>query len=499
MSRNPTPEQSAIIEAAGASASLMVNALAGTGKTTTLTMLAQALPAEPILALAFNKKIKEELEKKFPSNFTIMTMNGLGHKAWASTLNSKRLFLDDRKLGRITTEALKPFPDSRDAWAPIKMLVSHAMRRGLVPSQFQHAKGFFPDTPENWELLASECDADLAPDERKLARQILISSIEEGLSGKISFDDQVYLPTVFHGNFPRFNIVLVDEAQDLSPLNHMMLKKVCAGKLIVVGDPRQAIYAFRGADSKSMASIKALRSNWIELPLNTTFRCPKAVVARQQSHAPGYVAAPSNAEGVVLDWTDSSWHWEKVMTHATGKIAVLCRNNAPLVSMAFRLIRQGLGVNMLGREIGKGLELLVKKLDPSGEQSTKDFTQTLISWHETELSKAEVNEDKTKMEHVQDKFECLMAVMQGNSLRTTRELRNALQTIFEAEGTIVLASGHKSKGLEWDTVIHLDPFRIPSKFAKSESEIEQENNLRYVLETRTKHTLILANLQDFGV
>ena len=58
----PTLEQQHIIDAAKSPASLMVNALAGTGKTTTLTMLAAALPKEPSLALAFNKKIKEELD-----------------------------------------------------------------------------------------------------------------------------------------------------------------------------------------------------------------------------------------------------------------------------------------------------------------------------------------------------------------------------------------------------------------------------------------------------
>ena len=83
----PTLEQQHIIDAARSPASLMVNALAGTGKTTTLTMLAAALPKEPSLALAFNKKIKEELEKRFPPHFTVMTMNGLGHRAWSFTIN----------------------------------------------------------------------------------------------------------------------------------------------------------------------------------------------------------------------------------------------------------------------------------------------------------------------------------------------------------------------------------------------------------------------------
>jgi hypothetical protein len=45
--------------------------------------------------------------------------------------------------------------------------------------------------------------------------------------------------------------------------------------------------------------------------------------------------------------------------------------------------------------------------------------------------------------------------------------------------------------------VHLDPWRIPSRYAKTPAEIEQEHNLQYVLETRTKHTLILANVKDF--
>lgn len=497
MSRNPTAEQSAIIAAAASKASIMVNALAGTGKTTTLTMLAEALPKEPILALAFNKKIKEELAERFPSNFTIMTMNGLGHKAWAGLLNKKKLFIDDKKLSRLTTEALKPFRESQDAWASIKLLVVHAMRRGLVPSQFQHAKGFLVDTPETWATLATECDVELSPDERKLARKILISSIEEGLGGKISFDDQVYLPVVFHGNFPRYNIVLVDEAQDLSPLNHAMLRKVCGGRLIVVGDPRQAIYAFRGADSKSMGSIRALKPEWIELPLNTTFRCPKAVVARQQDHAPGYVAAPDNPEGRVIDWTNDPWTWDNVKAAQHGSLAILCRNNAPLVSMAFKLIKRGVGVTMMGREIGKGLEILTKKLETESLMPIAEFATVLHAWHETQFSLAEANDDQTKMENIQDKYECLLAVMEGQNPATSQDLRRALSTIFAAEGSIILATGHKAKGLEWGTVIHLDPWRIPSKYAKSPAEIEQEHNLRYVLETRTKHTLILASLTSF--
>lgn len=495
----PTPEQSAIIEAATQPQSLIVNALAGTGKTTTLTMLAKALPPEPALALAFNKKIKEELEKRFPKNFTVMTMNGLGHRAWSFTINKKKMLIDANKIGRLTTAALQPFPESRNQWASIKTMVVMAMQRGLVPSQFQHARSLLPDTPATWEQLDYELDSGLSPDERKLARRILIASIEEGFNGCISYDDQIYLPVVFSGAFPRFPVVLVDEAQDLSPLNHEMLRKVAAGKLIVVGDPRQAIYAFRGADHNSMNNLKALKKEWIELPLNTTFRCPQRVVDRQHVHAPQYRAAESNPMGEIVDLTGNAWTVDTLKPYATTELAILCRNNAPLLSMAFKLLRRGIGVNMLGRDIGRGLSSLCKKLSPDQSAPCADFQLVLTNWFETERSKAEVNEDAAKIDSVTDRYECIQAVIDNRKPRTVRDLIGELDNLFARDnGLVTLATGHKAKGLEWDTVLHLDPWRIPSKWAKKPDEITQEHNLRYVLETRTKHTLILANLKDFS-
>lgn len=499
----PTPEQAAIIEAAKQPQSLIINALAGTGKTTTLTMLASALPRKPSLALAFNKKIKEELENRFPPNFTVMTMNGLGHRAWSFTINKSKMMIDANKIGRLTNEALQKFPDSKEQWANIRALIVLAMQRGLVPTAFENAKGLIPDTPATWAALDEEIDAGLTSDERKLARKILTSSIEEGLAGCISFDDQIYLPVVFPGAFPKFETVLVDEAQDLSPLNHEMLRRVATGKIIAVGDPCQAIYGFRGADHDSMNNIKALRPEWIELPLNTTFRCPRLVVERQHDHALDYRAAPSNPDGSVHNlndgFTSASWNWETITDISSGSIAILCRNNAPLLSMAFKLLRHNIGVNMMGREIGKGLSNLCKKLSPDIKTPVSDFLPILSGWYENEKTKAELNENAAKVDAVTDRYECIMAVIENKNPMTVKFLIHAIDNLFAKDsGIVTLATGHKAKGLEWDTVIHLDPWRIPSKFAKKPSEIRQENNLRYVIETRTKHTLVLANLSGFG-
>ena len=89
----PTDEQQAIIDAAcGRSQSLMIRAYAGCAKTSTLELLARALPAAlQILYIVFNVKNKKEAEARFPPNVVVKTINGLGHAAWGRALGRKRL------------------------------------------------------------------------------------------------------------------------------------------------------------------------------------------------------------------------------------------------------------------------------------------------------------------------------------------------------------------------------------------------------------------------
>lgn len=508
MSHSPTAEQEAIRRAyLDSPLSIMVNAYAGTGKTSTLELLSKEISI-PALALAFNVLIKKELESRFPNNFTVKTFNGLGHGAWGSAIG-KRCEVDDRKVGKLVTEIAKAegLTLSTEAWNGVRALVDSARMSGLVPSIFPQ-KGLVHDTPETWQELNSglfpECEY---PD---LARAVLCQSIKLAMQGKIDYDDQIYMSCLFGGSFPRFPLILVDEAQDLSPLNHLMVKK-CAGptgRLIVVGDRKQAIYAFRGADSTSMDSLKALRPEWIELPLTTTFRCAKSIVARQQEHAPGYNAFHTSPEGEVLHWwkeEDPAWDWGDVKEVALqGHIAVLCRNNAPLLSLAFKLIRAGVGCHMRGREIGKGLVALSKKILKDDTLPREECLTLVDDWMARETHLAQANNKDAKVAAVTDRGECLLAVLEHPSVETAGQLRRALETLFAKDTGVTLSTIHKSKGLEWETVLVLDPWRIPSKFAQREASlgntarIEQEYNLRYVAETRAKRTLIFVNKDDFS-
>lgn len=522
----PTEEQQACIDTAkDASANIMVNAFAGCAKSTTSELMARATPVMPSLSLAFNKKIADATRARFPSHFEVLTMNGLGHRAWSRTI-SKRLTIVDKKLGKLTTEVVKATGVrlNGDEWDELRRLAQGAMMKGLVPEKFSGAgRPLLRDTEDSWQAICDDLWIQSTPTLVDLAREIITRDILAAYRGEISFDDQIYCSTMLNGAYTKFPLVMVDEAQDLSPLNHVQLARCSSDRLIVVGDPLQAIYAFRGADTQSMSRIRDLRpmESWVDLPLSTTFRCPKLVVERQQHHARGFNAAPSNPSGSIkyldpskdeerLDGASAGWTWAQIevlasRTPAAGRadIVVLCRNNAPLLSLAFKLIRQQVSVQMLGRDIGKGLQVLARKIIPEGANAGACYS-AVNAWRDKERQLAKLNQQEEKLAGIEDRAECLLATLAGANCRDREDLLRALDNIFGREvGRITLSTIHRAKGLEYDFVLHLDPWRIPSRHAQKQADLgdprqlQQEFNLQYVCETRPKHTLAMASLKHF--
>jgi superfamily I DNA/RNA helicase len=497
----PTPQQEAILSAVRDETDpVLVRARAGTGKTTTLTMMAGVMPSgSNLLALAFNVKIKKELEKRFPDWTQIMTINGLGHRAWGRAIG-KRLILDEKKLGRLVTATCREagFNADGDQWAAIRWAVSQAMLQGLIPSHYPQATGLVPDDEPTWAAIGEPMA--MTPALLGFARKALIESIREAFAGNISFDDQIYMSALFNGVFPRFQNVMVDEAQDLSRLNHIMLKKTLGpdGRPMVVGDECQSVYAFRGADHESMNLIKAMRPSWIELPLSVTFRCPRIVVDRQHAHVPDYEAHESNPLGS-FSVAPPKWDLAKLGCNSGHGVAMLCRNNAPLVTIAFKLIRDGIGCHMIGRDIGKGLKALAKKIIKP-EDMAPAMATAIAEWRDREFSIAQVKDDQAKMDRVEDQAGCLTAVLEGSQAKSGQSLFEEIEILFSKEsGAVTLSTGHRAKGLEWPIVIHLDPWRIPSKFAlKNPAALRQEMNLRYVIETRAQRSLLEANAEEYA-
>lgn len=503
----PTEEQQAIIDAArDSAASLMVKAYAGCAKTSSIKMLAPALPTRSVCAVAFNKKIAEELSAVLPPYFTCSTMNSLGHKAFGSAIG-RRLVVDGNKIGKLVTDFGKSLGSGGlvdEEWTSLRNLLVRARVVGLIPEGLPESRrSLCDDSPSGWDDIAYSAGVDLTEQLMIWARDLLKKSIALAKGGLIDYDDQIYMSTLFMGLYPKFHTVIVDESQDLSVLNHIQLRKLTSSRLICVGDPKQAIYAFRGADSSSMEKIRALRPEWIDLPLTLTFRCPKKIVQRQLSHAPGFRAAESAPEGEIVDLRHSkAWSIER----GSQISAILCRNNAPLIALAFKLIKKRIGVQVLGRDFGKSLVALLKKL--CGTEDTlrvEECARRISEWMEKEIALARAQDKDEKIAGITDRGESLLAVCDSGEVKDLSDIKSWLIELFEEQASdkVILSSIHKAKGLEWHTVLHLDSWRLPSKFARLAEDdgnpvpMEQEMNLKYVCETRAKHTLILANLENF--
>lgn len=498
----PTPEQLAIIEAVRTNAaSIMVTAYAGCAKTSTIVMAAQHIK-EPCIALAFNVKIKDDLITKLPPHFKVQTLNGLGHQALAKALN-RRLIVDSSKLYNLLKEEFRGENLTDDDFSDVLALVRAARNVGLVPLGMQ-GKGLVPDTEETWQDLAEGQMVELNNFNLDIAHRLLVLSIDRGLKGLIDFDDQVYLSVCFTGIFPRYQRLITDEAQDLSPLNHIQIRKVAyGGKIIAVGDPKQAIYAFRGADSSSMTNLRKLSPTWLDFPLTTTFRCSKAVVERQKHFVQGFNAFETNKVGAIVDLRLASWDLDNLPK--AGNLAVLCRNNAPIIAFALKLLGRGIGVAVLGRDIGKSLIKLVGKICGKDKSYPASLCAMKITeWLHKEIGKAESKGQRDRVAGLNDRAQALLAVIDYSEAKDLGEIEKKLQALFANDsGQVTLVTGHRAKGLEWDNVIHLNSNLIPSKYAKAAAEEgnmtqwEQDMNLKYVIETRAKDTLILAHLDDF--
>jgi superfamily I DNA/RNA helicase len=263
------------------------------------------------------------------------------------------------------------------------------------------------------------------------------------------------------------------------------------GRLIAVGDPFQAIYGFRGAHTGSMALLKD-EFCCKELFLSVSFRCPIAVVERARYRAPSMQYPEWAKPGLVSrmgEYTSDEFQDGDV---------VICRNNAPLFSLALKLIRAGRGISLRGNDIGKALIKVLQKLGPG--TMTKDVVlQEIANWQEEQLKKSR----PSRHAGINDRAECLRVFAEVG--QTLDESIAYATRLFDMAGPIELMTGHKSKGLEFMRVFHLDPFLIPSKFAMrcaddgDTSKLEQEKNLRYVIETRSQDSLFLIDSEDYRV
>jgi superfamily I DNA/RNA helicase len=454
----------------------IIEAVAGSGKSTTLTECSMRARCSNVL-LAFNKSIAEELKKRGVNarTFHSLTYTAVTHDRGVRHVeqNKLRMLVNDRLTGSRA--------DMYGAY--ITKLVSLGRQMGIGC--------LIPDTADAWLDIIDHHELELDKKGATVETAVELASDLLGWSNAaqmVDFDDLLYLAVRDGIALPRFDFVFIDEAQDTNAIQRALVRKILSerSRVAAVGDPAQAIYGFRGADSESMNLI-ATEFGCTRLPLTVSYRCPTSVIEHARRWVSHIEAAPGAPAGSVQSLGDK---WDNDLFQPND--LVVCRTTAPIVKLAYRLLRAGKPARIMGREIGQGLTALIKRMNV---HNIDQLDENLTEYRTRESEKAKAKGQDSKAEAIRDKVEtilCLLADLPEGE-RTVGKLLLTIERLFSgtSDQAVVLSTIHRAKGLEADTVYWLNSDDCPAKWARQDWQKQQEANLCYVATTRAKSSLVL--------
>ena len=496
---------------------LLVKAVAGSGKTTTIVALAHLIPTKlNSIFLAFNKAIAVELKNRLPKHVEAKTLNSLGWKickGYADDVAGRRLSFDDvdgkTKLSKITRR-LYDWKTNQEYGADVRWLVGMCQSLGIVPSELV-ASGYavpangLTDDNDTLNYVVEYFDRQIPVYSRapvfQMAREVLTESLKDVTS--FSFNEQKYFPVVLREDGERlahdeYDIVIIDEVQDVNAVDIGLVELVLkdGGMAIGVGDNRQSIYVFRGADNEATEKFGAA-FNAEQLPLTISYRCSRAVIDHARNVYPEIEAAPNAPEGSIQELGE----YGADTFEPRGDDMVICRNNAPIITFAYRLIGARVPVFVKGRDIGTGLIDIIKKLDAV---DVRDLASKLNIWcgQQEQIILDNDPDDEAALQRIADKVASIMVFIRHNGDGLVESVIADIQDLFNTKGkdkddaylmknAVVLSTIHKAKGLEAQRVFIMDDHLMYPGFIKPGSPQEaQEKNLEYVAITRAKMDLV---------
>ena len=455
----PTTEQEAIFSfIKDEKKNLLVTARAGAAKTTTIEM-AISRERKAATYLAFNKATVIEAKQRVPSLCEVFTLNGLGHRAWGR-YTGKRLKIDSSKIYKL----MKEMDYKGDNFKEMLRACTIAKMQGYVP------EGLYPKKPKHIidkENFYDGYNFEFTPDEQFIIDITLEQSLNQAFEGLIDFNDQILCSAIFPTVFDTAGRILyVDEVQDLSPINHLMIKRGFPGiRKIMVGDQAQAIYGFRGAHQDGMSVLKE-EFKMEELKLTKTFRCARAIVEHANWRTGDMV---HHREGGEVQKLGTAWTYETFPNHC----AILCRNNAPILRLGVDLLKNGYTPHIIARDLFQEMQSIIRSIT----RKENDVKKAIAKWDEKQRKKL-----KSLGLH-SDKVECLY-LMADQANTPTGVLAYIKKLSERTHGSFTLSTCHRAKGMEWDEVFILNDnlFRI-------DDQASQDDNLLYVAQTRAKDKL----------
>jgi superfamily I DNA/RNA helicase len=449
----------------------VINAVAGSGKSTTIKKGAKLIPAtSQALMVAFNTHTADHLRKTWDGadNIDFKTCHGLGYSAIAFSLpKGVRVNVQQYKYADIAKTIFQENKEAND--------FAHLMekvRLALVDAS---------DVEAVWSTVYHYgLEDSVTGDMISRLPMALKAGITLSKQGVIDFADMLWIPHVLDLSPRKFDWVFVDECQDLSKaqLELVLKARKNGGRMMFVGDPFQSIYGFAGADCESFDNI-VHSLNATELPLSTCYRCPTKVIDLAKQIVPHIEAVEGAPEGIV-GYLDQAELADKTQS---GDL-ILCRLTAPLIKECIKMIRNRKAATVRGRDIGKSLTAIVKKVVRLHGRFDPD---ALVIWSATEQEKIQRKpHHESALEGHNDKVAGILACYEAFGAESTQAFIAEIEALFSDKLTaVVLSTVHRAKGLENERVFILKPEKLPLTWkGQKDWEAKQEMNLKYVALTR---------------
>lgn len=482
---------------------IVINAVAGAGKTTTIVSALSLLKDKQVLFIAFNKDIVKALKEKIGDvkNVKICTYHSLGYMLLKKTIkdDNNKLDIDEYKYRVYLKKNIKDLTIN-NPYSLGKVKFNTYLNN--ITTLVDYARYNLCQSTKEITGIAQKYGLTLIMDEAEITSKLLKWGKEN--RNTIDYTDMVWLPYELNLEHPslKFDWIMIDEAQDSSLMQQELYKKCIGrgGKFCAIGDNKQCINSWCGADPEAFDKFSQER-NTISLSLPISYRCPKKVIERAKVFVPQIEAKPGAIDGEVTEN-------ENIYNPLPGDM-VLCRNTAPLVELYMSYLRANKKSYIVGKDIGVNFiemiestkqEHLSKSLLSDGvfvRLYEKLFEERGLMMTKNGLDEKDATFSEPIM-RLYDSIHSLEVLAEG--LDRSDELIEKIKAIFvdnEKRDGIRLSTIHKAKGLEADNVYILCPSLMPSRLAKEKWEVEAEFNLMYVAYTRAKKKLAFMDETQF--
>jgi superfamily I DNA/RNA helicase len=486
----PTDEQTHAIDNAGFGETFVLDACAGSGKTTTARQMCEAIDGEK-LYLVYNSAAAQDAKKSFPKGVRVSTTSALAwHKypEYQERMNprARRVKAKDTALLAGLTQpvqlggnvAINPVTVASWALETIqKFCYSSATK---ITEKHTPAILAFGLEPLQEDLLRSEIV--------DWARKIWVDCRKLGSKHRFTYDYAFKLLVMSPPDLG-YDAVIIDEAQDSNYATLHLLKAQINSQLIAIGDPAQQLYGWRGA-SDIMGEFDGDR-----LTLSQSFRFGERIAEEADkwlAHTQTNIRVRGNPamDSRVVDWPMDRTD------------AVLCRNNATVMGRAIDFLDQNKKVAIVGgTEALRNLAFAARDL-MNGKRTSYAELSAFSDWGELMAFTEEPGGGDLKaLVQLVNQYKVNGILDACNRLVPENPGEAKYQRRTFVQPDVVISTAHKSKGREWLNVEVADDFKEPDDVEDPMGGPPEpgpisrhEAMLHYVTVTRARETLNRSGL-----